>query len=131
MRAPAQITPKLPQAESLFHELLLQSPHRTLDPEEADFFYVPAYTSCYMWPVHAWADYPFWHSHGGVRTQQQAPGAGPQERAAQFVRALLAAAQIMIAIAVCKHHNATRTVPVKHFVKHLWMAKGNTASYWS
>ena len=23
------------------HELLLQSEHRTLDPEEADFFYVP------------------------------------------------------------------------------------------
>ncbi|KIZ06152.1 exostosin-like glycosyltransferase [Monoraphidium neglectum] len=56
-------------AESLFHELLLQSPHRTLDPEEADFFYVPAYTSCYMWPVHAWADYPFWHSHGGPRVR--------------------------------------------------------------
>ena len=24
---------------------------RTLDPEEADFFYVPAYASCYMHPV--------------------------------------------------------------------------------
>lgn len=37
--------------ESLFHELLLQSPHRTLDPEEADFFYVPVYASCLAWPV--------------------------------------------------------------------------------
>lgn len=27
---------------------------RTLDPEEADFFYVPLYTSCYMWPIHGW-----------------------------------------------------------------------------
>lgn len=37
--------------ETLFHEMLLQSPHRTLDPEEADFFYVPVYASCYAWPV--------------------------------------------------------------------------------
>jgi hypothetical protein len=46
-------------------QMLLQSPHRTLDPEEADFFYVPAYTSCFMWPVHGWADYPWWYSDGG------------------------------------------------------------------
>eukprot|EP00891_Asterochloris_glomerata_P004390 jgi/Astpho2/4390/Aster-00009 len=37
--------------ESGLHEWLLQSRHRTLDPEEADFFYVPAYTSCYMHPI--------------------------------------------------------------------------------
>ena len=33
-------------AETGLHEALLQSEHRTLDPEEADFFYIPAYTSC-------------------------------------------------------------------------------------
>ena len=38
--------------EQLLHELFLQSEHRTLDPEEADFFYVPVYHSCYMWPIH-------------------------------------------------------------------------------
>ena len=27
--------------ETGFHEMLLQSKHRTLDPEEADFFYIP------------------------------------------------------------------------------------------
>lgn len=30
------------------HESLLRSPHRTLDPEEADYFYVPAYGGCYI-----------------------------------------------------------------------------------
>jgi hypothetical protein len=33
-------------AESHLHELMLQSEHRTLDPEEADFFYVPVYLTC-------------------------------------------------------------------------------------
>eukprot|EP00775_Hariotina_reticulata_P004291 gene4291-4543_t len=58
--------------ETLLHEMLLQSPHRTLDPEEADFFYVPAYTSCFMWPVHGWADYPWWYSEGGPRVMHMA-----------------------------------------------------------
>lgn len=30
--------------EVAFHEMLLQSNHRTLNPEEADFFYVPVYS---------------------------------------------------------------------------------------
>lgn len=47
--------------ETAFHEMLLQSPHRTLDPDEADFFYVPVYTSCFMHPVFGWSDHPFWH----------------------------------------------------------------------
>ena len=51
--------------ESLFHEQLLQSPHRTLDPEEADFFYVPVYTSCFIHPVYAWADMPFFYGPEG------------------------------------------------------------------
>jgi hypothetical protein len=33
------------------HEMLLQSEHRTLDPEEADYFYLPIYTSCLIFPV--------------------------------------------------------------------------------
>eukprot|EP00798_Chlamydomonas_sp_ICE-L_P018363 gene18363-24834_t len=33
--------------ESALHEMLLASPHRTFDPEEADFFYVPIYLTCY------------------------------------------------------------------------------------
>ncbi|KAL4452533.1 hypothetical protein ABPG75_008195 [Micractinium tetrahymenae] len=34
--------------ESGFVEALLQSGHRTLDPEEADYFYVPVLTSCWI-----------------------------------------------------------------------------------
>lgn len=34
-------------AEVLIHEQLLRSEHRTTDPEQADFFYVPIYMSCY------------------------------------------------------------------------------------
>lgn len=34
--------------ESGFLEALLQSEHRTLNPEEADFFYVPVMPSCFM-----------------------------------------------------------------------------------
>lgn len=34
-----------------FHEMLLQSGHRTLNPVEADFFYLPVYASCLIHPV--------------------------------------------------------------------------------
>ena len=34
--------------ELLLHEWLLASPHRTLNPSEADWFYVPVYASCAM-----------------------------------------------------------------------------------
>ena len=44
----------------------------TLDPEEADFFYVPTYTSCFMYPVNGWADFPFWYSAGGPRIRNMA-----------------------------------------------------------
>lgn len=37
-------------------EMMLQSEHRTLDPEEADFFYVPVFPSCFIWPVRSTAD---------------------------------------------------------------------------
>lgn len=34
--------------ELALHEVLLASPHRTLNPEAADFFFVPAYGGCYI-----------------------------------------------------------------------------------
>eukprot|EP00798_Chlamydomonas_sp_ICE-L_P025771 gene25771-11436_t len=52
--------------EMYLHEALLSSSHRTLDPEEADFFYVPAYFTCYMWPVLGWADFPWWYAPSHV-----------------------------------------------------------------
>ncbi|GIL78717.1 hypothetical protein Vretimale_380 [Volvox reticuliferus] len=48
--------------EVYLHEMMLQSEHRTYDPEEADFFYVPMYITCYMWPVLGWADFPWWYA---------------------------------------------------------------------
>lgn len=45
-------------------QMLLASPHRTMDPEEADLFFVPAYACCYAWPVHDAADFPWWHTPG-------------------------------------------------------------------
>ncbi|KAL4426069.1 hypothetical protein ABPG77_007865 [Micractinium sp. CCAP 211/92] len=42
--------------ESGFLEMLLQSEHRTLDPEEADYFYVPVLTSCWVEHVRSTAD---------------------------------------------------------------------------
>lgn len=39
----------------------LQSEHRTYDWEEADYFYVPAYTGCLTHPIFGWADHPWWH----------------------------------------------------------------------
>ncbi|KAL4437781.1 hypothetical protein ABPG77_005693 [Micractinium sp. CCAP 211/92] len=43
-------------SETGFLEALLQSPHRTLNPEEADFFYVPVLPSCLIHPVRRMAD---------------------------------------------------------------------------
>ncbi|KAK9858865.1 hypothetical protein WJX84_008379 [Apatococcus fuscideae] len=61
------------RAEPLLHEMLLQSQHRTLDPDEADFFYVPVYTSCFMWPIYGWADAPWFGPSG--HTDDVGPGA--------------------------------------------------------
>ncbi len=35
-------------AEYSFHQFLLKSPIRTVDPWEADYFYVPSYPSCFL-----------------------------------------------------------------------------------
>jgi Exostosin family len=60
------------QAETAIHEMLLQSKHRTLDPEEADFFYMPVYISCVYWPVYGAADFPWFH--GGPTPNRVAQG---------------------------------------------------------
>lgn len=49
-------------SETGLHELLLQSEHRTLDPEEADFFYMPMYTACLQFPVSGFLDHPWFHT---------------------------------------------------------------------
>ncbi len=49
--------------ESYFHEALLQSPHRTLDPDEADLFFVPVYAACLMEAVLGHADGPWYYKH--------------------------------------------------------------------
>lgn len=51
--------------EVLMHEMLLQSEHRTFDPEAADFFYVPVYGSCFIFPLHCYADGPWWYAPSG------------------------------------------------------------------
>ena len=55
------------QVESMLHEALLQSRHRTYDPEEADLFYVPAYLACYIYPVYGAADWPHWPGLDGAK----------------------------------------------------------------
>jgi hypothetical protein len=40
--------PNLYGAELLTHELLLASPHRTTDPSEADYFFLPVYCFCFV-----------------------------------------------------------------------------------
>ena len=41
-------SPTLYGAEVALHEALLASPHRTLDAEAADFFFVPSYGGCFI-----------------------------------------------------------------------------------
>jgi len=50
--------------ETAFHEMLLQSRHRTFDAEEADLFYIPAYLGCYAWPIHGWSRFPYFTPQG-------------------------------------------------------------------
>ena len=45
--------------EYYLHETLIQSEHRTFDPDEADFFYVPPYTSCLFYPITGMTDFPW------------------------------------------------------------------------
>lgn len=45
--------------EVLFLDMLLGSQHRTLNPEEADYFYVPVLASCWMTYVQGEQDWPW------------------------------------------------------------------------
>ncbi|GLC75556.1 hypothetical protein PLESTF_001656500 [Pleodorina starrii] len=65
-------------AEPVLHELFLASEHRTLDPEEADFFYVPVNVGC-LFDVYGWNDIPRWprgvlgpRTHGAATMQREA-----------------------------------------------------------
>ncbi|KAG2450529.1 hypothetical protein HYH02_005030 [Chlamydomonas schloesseri] len=60
--------------EAALHEYLLISEHRTFDPEEADYFYVPFYGACMIYPVAGWADYPWFWTPGGPRVMQRRGG---------------------------------------------------------
>jgi hypothetical protein len=72
-------------SEPALHEALAQSEHRTLDPEEADFFYVPVYLACFTWPVYGAADAP---SPGGAPAANRAQAAAALlEEAGAWVRA--------------------------------------------
>ena len=62
--------------ETGLHEQLLQSTHRTLDPEEADFFYVPVYIGCLAWPVLGSLQLS-WMLHLSLCFCCQAPGPPP------------------------------------------------------
>ncbi|KAG2431441.1 hypothetical protein HXX76_009456 [Chlamydomonas incerta] len=56
--------------DTLLHESLLISEHRTFDPEEADFFYVPHQATCLPFPIGRWADFPWFGGTGGTRPRQ-------------------------------------------------------------
>ncbi|KAJ9511254.1 hypothetical protein QJQ45_017152, partial [Haematococcus lacustris] len=56
--------------EPYFWEALSQSQYRTFDPEQADFFYVPLFISCWLLPVWSTADYPWWHGPSSIRVHQ-------------------------------------------------------------
>jgi hypothetical protein len=47
--------------EGFLPELLMGSHHRTLNPEEADYFLVPVLSACYMTHVSATHDFPWYY----------------------------------------------------------------------
>lgn len=53
-------------AETFVHEAIMQSRHRTYNPEQADLFYVPGYVACYFHPVLGAADWPHWPGLNGA-----------------------------------------------------------------
>lgn len=52
--------------ESILIELFQTSEHRTFDPEEADYFFVPTMAGC-IYDVFGWNPIPMWppRMHGG------------------------------------------------------------------
>ncbi|KAG2481857.1 hypothetical protein HYH03_019181 [Edaphochlamys debaryana] len=59
-------------ADGMLHESLLLSEHRTFDPEEADFFFVPHQASCLPCPIGSWVASPWFRGPGGPRPRQMA-----------------------------------------------------------
>jgi hypothetical protein len=59
---------------------------RTFDPEEADFFYVPVYSSCFIFPIFAYNDWPWWGAPRGrllhLPLEGMTPAARPDAAAA-------------------------------------------------
>lgn len=66
----AELTRDTYSIETFLHEAMLQSRHRTYDPEEADLFYVPGYIACYIYPVFGAADWPHWPGLNGTAAGQ-------------------------------------------------------------
>ena len=62
----------LPACLQGFHEMLATSPHRTFDPEEADFFFMPIYGSCMIFPIMGWADFPWFGPPSGDSSSKYA-----------------------------------------------------------
>ena len=56
--------------EFMLHEWLLSSEYRTLDPEEADFFYVPTYTALYNFEGDDHPQHLLFHGARGVSSAQ-------------------------------------------------------------
>jgi hypothetical protein len=67
-----ELTQNAYNLETGLHEYLLQSEHRTLDPEEADFFYIPVYPSCNAHPVLGFSDFPWFHGGPGANRAHSA-----------------------------------------------------------
>ena len=62
--------------ETALHEWLLQSEHRVLEPDQADLFYAPVYTSCFMHPIMGWADFPWFYGPSGANALGSWPRSG-------------------------------------------------------
>jgi hypothetical protein len=56
--------------EFILHEWLLSSKYRTLDPEEADFFYVPTYTALYNFEGDDHPQHPQYEGMRGITSAQ-------------------------------------------------------------
>ncbi|KAG2432503.1 hypothetical protein HXX76_008848 [Chlamydomonas incerta] len=70
--------------EPVLHELFLTSEHRTLDPQEADFFYVPINLACYF-DLYGWNELPAWPPH--TRTVRPFAAALMQRAALRWLNA--------------------------------------------
>jgi hypothetical protein len=50
--------------EFALHEMILQSEHLTRNPDEADYFFVLIYESCFIWPIHGHTLFPYFFEDG-------------------------------------------------------------------